>query len=348
MEHVVDLILLSQYKDHDVDDDPILFLRCGHFFTVATLDGLLKMNEVYEFDPSSNEYVSVRSIRGVDVSDKPLACPDCIMPIVGLFRYGRMLNLSTIRGLQRKHMMGVDGKIDSLSKKSPAEIPLDVVSKVLNDIRRSPMQVIFEACAGSSEVEVPNPPSRPHLRALELMALIHSSKTEKVGDDDYLAAQATYTEAIGVAMGTSSLRFAAVLKLALLKFWMRFVKDGETLKRDAAPHLEWVVGQSQFQELVTEAKALQDRVRLGTISREEVADVVKAMSIGGYNYGTSASSHWYQCPNGHPYFIGECGGAMQESTCNECGESIGGAGHFLLPTNRTADNLLSRIGPPTS
>ena len=21
--------------------------------------------------------------------------------------------------------------------------------------------------------------------------------------------------------------------------------------------------------------------------------------------------HWFTCPNGHPYFIGECGGAMQ-------------------------------------
>ena len=34
------------------------------------------------------------------------------------------------------------------------------------------------------------------------------------------------------------------------------------------------------------------------------------------NIGTK----WYQCPNGHAYVIGECGLAMIESRCPECGE----------------------------
>jgi len=39
--------------------------------------------------------------------------------------------------------------------------------------------------------------------------------------------------------------------------------------------------------------------------------------------------HWFTCPNGHIFSIGECGGAMQQSRCNECGEMIGGAAiHF--------------------
>jgi hypothetical protein len=31
-------------------------------------------------------------------------------------------------------------------------------------------------------------------------------------------------------------------------------------------------------------------------------------------------------PNGHPFAIGNCGGATQESKCPECGEAIGGSG----------------------
>ena len=51
------------------------------------------------------------------------------------------------------------------------------------------------------------------------------------------------------------------------------------------------------------------------------------------NIGTK----WYQCPNGHAYVIGECGLAMVESRCPECGEKIGGKDHTLLKTNKLVD-----------
>ena len=51
------------------------------------------------------------------------------------------------------------------------------------------------------------------------------------------------------------------------------------------------------------------------------------------NIGTK----WYQCPKGHAYTIGECGLAMIESICPECGEKIGGKDHKLLKTNKLVD-----------
>ncbi len=51
------------------------------------------------------------------------------------------------------------------------------------------------------------------------------------------------------------------------------------------------------------------------------------------NIGTK----WYHCPNGHAYTIGECGLAMVESRCPECGEKIGGKDHKLLKTNKMVD-----------
>jgi hypothetical protein len=48
----------------------------------------------------------------------------------------------------------------------------------------------------------------------------------------------------------------------------------------------------------------------------------------------------FQCKNGHPYAIGECGGAMQQSRCPECGEVIGGANHAIDATNSVAHSLL--------
>lgn len=67
------------------------------------------------------------------------------------------------------------------------------------------------------------------------------------------------------------------------------------------------------------------------ISEEERVQIVKAM---GYPRG-----HWFKCPNGHIYVIGDCGGAMQRATCPECQEVIGGANHTLERSNRLASEM---------
>ncbi|KFM67868.1 NFX1-type zinc finger-containing protein 1, partial [Stegodyphus mimosarum] len=64
------------------------------------------------------------------------------------------------------------------------------------------------------------------------------------------------------------------------------------------------------------------------VSDFEKQSILKAMGL--------SRGHWYQCPNGHVYCITECGGAMQESRCNECGERIGGSSHTLLSSNRVS------------
>lgn len=60
----------------------------------------------------------------------------------------------------------------------------------------------------------------------------------------------------------------------------------------------------------------------------------------------SFGGHWYTCPNGHIYTIGECGGAMETSTCPECGSTIGGRGHLLDPSNQTASAFLQTVSGP--
>lgn len=44
--------------------------------------------------------------------------------------------------------------------------------------------------------------------------------------------------------------------------------------------------------------------------RSHIDMIIKASGL--------AAGHWFECPNGHPYAIDECGGAMQRSTCPEC------------------------------
>ncbi|KAI0563256.1 DNA2/NAM7 helicase [Gracilaria domingensis] len=58
--------------------------------------------------------------------------------------------------------------------------------------------------------------------------------------------------------------------------------------------------------------------------------------IGGFG------GHYYRCPNGHTYAIGDCGGAVMQSRCPECGATIGGLGHRLSQGN-SIDHEFQRI-----
>ena len=86
-------------------------------------------------------------------------------------------------------------------------------------------------------------------------------------------------------------------------------------------------------------------------SRDELADIIKVFGDSELCFDSTLirethpldisahRGHWFQCPNGHIFSIGQCGGAMQTSRCNECGEAIGGGDHALLSTNRQATFL---------
>eukprot|EP00457_Paulinella_chromatophora_P000155 gb/GEZN01000155.1/.p1 GENE.gb/GEZN01000155.1/~~gb/GEZN01000155.1/.p1 ORF type:complete len:2053 (-),score=236.01 gb/GEZN01000155.1/:129-6287(-) len=64
---------------------------------------------------------------------------------------------------------------------------------------------------------------------------------------------------------------------------------------------------------------------------KEAKQIVSAMG--------SAAGHWFKCAEGHPYYIGECGGAMEESTCPECKGAIGGRQHSLTAGNSLASEM---------
>ena len=47
---------------------------------------------------------------------------------------------------------------------------------------------------------------------------------------------------------------------------------------------------------------------------------------------------WYECPNGHPYSVGECGRPMQKGKCPACGAEIGGQHHLNVEGVKEAKN----------
>lgn len=67
------------------------------------------------------------------------------------------------------------------------------------------------------------------------------------------------------------------------------------------------------------------------ISEKEKKEIVQAMGL--------QRGHWFKCPKGHVYAIGECGGATERSKCPECGLIIGGENHALAEGNSHAGEM---------
>jgi len=78
-------------------------------------------------------------------------------------------------------------------------------------------------------------------------------------------------------------------------------------------------------------RRMSNEYGVNILTEEERIKIVNAI---GLNKG-----HWYKCPNGHYYCIGECGGAMEKGTCPDCGKTIGGRNHELEAGNLHAKEM---------
>lgn len=88
---VVDLIMMSSYGDIDLDEDPCVFPACGHFYTIATMDGHLGLDEHYLLDANELPAALKAPDDGLDVDKTRIVCPDCRRSLRGVPRYGRVV-----------------------------------------------------------------------------------------------------------------------------------------------------------------------------------------------------------------------------------------------------------------
>lgn len=86
------------------------------------------------------------------------------------------------------------------------------------------------------------------------------------------------------------------------------------------------------------AEQIDSGVWYESVSLQEKEAIIRATMDAGF--GTAG--RFYQCPNGHPFTVGQCGQTMQEARCPECGAGIGGRNHQLRSDN-TRDQELEAI-----
>lgn len=207
---------------------------------------------------------------------------------------------------------------------------IETLEALEKEVKNGPMRKVFEACRGR-EIVVAPPPARPYLELMRLRAQCFTRLVLESDDANFNIAIDLYQQSIEYADADRSRYMSAVLRLDLCKLLMNWKALGQ-VKAKVHHICNKVIEDGINAELVQEAIDLKEKC-----NNTELKEVLKAMNqVEGYNYGGGWSSHWYECPNGHPYFIGECGGAMQEGRCIECGERIGGSSHRLLASNRSS------------
>jgi hypothetical protein len=93
------------------------------------------------------------------------------------------------------------------------------------------------------------------------------------------------------------------------------------------------------EELDAVEAMLKDGTFYSVVTSEEKRAVYAAMS-----QHFSGTGHWYNCANGHPFTVGECGMPMQEARCPQCGSPIGGLHHQPAEGVRSIDELEMTMG----
>ncbi|KAK3689366.1 hypothetical protein B0T22DRAFT_427646 [Podospora appendiculata] len=109
-------------------------------------------------------------------------------------------------------------------------------------------------------------------------------------------------------------------------------QDRETARAlldNAATMCAALPNSKELMAAIEEMKRLYEGSRYEDVTPEELAAIKTAMVSGRGGIATH-SGHWYNCANGHPFAIGECGMPMEEARCPECGARIGGHNHTAV------------------
>lgn len=111
----VDYITMSEYKDIDLDEDPCVFPDCGHFLTVASMDGQMSMGDHYDLDENGTPIAIKAPLRpfvmdGVKVS----SCAKCRRSLRDVARYGRIRGREVLDETTKKFLQASNNKYKEL------------------------------------------------------------------------------------------------------------------------------------------------------------------------------------------------------------------------------------------
>ncbi|KAK5129238.1 hypothetical protein LTR08_003723 [Meristemomyces frigidus] len=91
-----DMFVFEKYGDVNLDEDPCIFVACGHMFTLKTMDGIMDMAAHYESDPATGDFTSIKTSSVPFSSEELKSCPACRGSLRSISRYGRIIRRASL------------------------------------------------------------------------------------------------------------------------------------------------------------------------------------------------------------------------------------------------------------
>ncbi|GFF38911.1 NFX1-type zinc finger-containing protein 1 [Aspergillus udagawae] len=421
---VVDFILGETYENINLDENPCIFPRCGHFLTMESMDGQMALQEHYELDEQGRP-MSINDASRPFSMDDIKTCATCRGSLRDLARYGRLVRRALLDESTKKFILYLNREYVPLEEELARQVKLMQETDVAS--RKGPVWPDHLQLDGSIQQDVKTMAELVHhtspgrwenitkLRskvvayhkrvALDeqpydrVRSMVENAKRRNQTDGDF-DFDNTILQSKGVLLATAlNLRLdialladfltvkgrassqtgnitislnlqdardqcSALINLAEDSGRIRQQAEGHTflahlhaLERSqtlspqaAETHLQDAQAAvararslctqhlSQTRGLLPDIESVDKMLRDSTfytlVTNEERMAVVAAMAREFHGTG-----HWYYCRNGHPFTIGECGGAMQQTACPECGEPVGGREHRVAEGVTRADDL---------
>ena len=339
------------FGTEDEKDARFIVLKdCEHVFEYTALDAMMDRE---------------------DGEVKPKVCPLCTKPIVRSFRYGNVLKRihRDIENVKKKILPGDCGDC-----KLKADLVWLLVNDVINEINKISLNIkptdIEKTCrniVGHCGRMLKSPSAyyndilllESEMHLLENWYLIGTSYEKALKSQnqsrsfshlEFESEMQHVLSRILVNPANTSTHILNQLNLELQRLSLK--KDILVLKLNCAG-LRLILDKDDDEIVAKIRKVLQNNEtieedyiakfkegisdiyarnpQISPITKEEKIQIVEAIGL--------KQGHWFKCPNGHYYAIGECGGAMEKSKCPECGAVIGGQNHTLADDNELASEM---------
>jgi hypothetical protein len=123
LQRTVDLITFETFGEVKLNDDSLVFLSCGHFYTVSNLDGVMELSKHYEVD-EARKILGPKSSRRVASGTSPKGCPECRAPLRDIDRYNRIVKLALLDEATRRFVSHANSSyaqlVDEVAKQEAA------------------------------------------------------------------------------------------------------------------------------------------------------------------------------------------------------------------------------------
>lgn len=116
--HQVDFILGETYREINLDENPCVFPKCGHFLTIENMDAQMDMASYYDVDASGKPVSICVSLAPFSIQDIK-TCATCRGPLRDISRYGRLVRRAILDESTKKLIIFLNQEYVPLAQELP-------------------------------------------------------------------------------------------------------------------------------------------------------------------------------------------------------------------------------------